>query len=682
MRKVCRTILVVAGALVVLIPSWAGFNVDRSAMGDKYWRTWNAEEQAKIDAEIEANRKANGVFALPVSDGTEVDVEQLDHEFRFGANIFNFNQLGSKELNDRYKAMFGDGGIFNQATVPFYWREYEPMPGVVRCDGAYEDSEAYWNSMTREEAKKDFRWRRPATGPIIEFCRERGMTTYGHVLIYGSKAAFPRWMWYHCCPPEERFAFREHGISQGRIPDGSEWREEWKEAFKILGDDGVAAKCPMFAANMREMFRRRVEGGADRFGGIVDSWECTNESWQDWVSSGRKCRTGKALMYSKNYGIMPGDYQLDACLDAKKYMPEKAKLNINDNKVCPEYRDMVKDLIASGAKIDVVGCQMHVFDTNAIARLADGDVDGLSCAGIQPWTPQSIRESLDLMAGAGRPLHVSEITIPAPGIDAKSRMIQAIATRNFYRACFSHKSVVGITWWNTVDGGGYAGEPEVSGLMTKDLERKPAYDALDELINHEWKTKAVVNAKGGKVAFRGFRGRYRLSWNCAECGQRHSRYVTHAGDGVKEDSGAWACCLCHPTKAAHLLRVDGREIALAPGEDTLDLKKIYPDAVVKGRDGVKWATVEFDIAVPHDGEFSLEIHNDYWGEISLNGGAAEVTNGPWNGFDPKTVLLHKGVNHIVFRTRSGMGGNWTVGFRMPRKCEASFDIQTFPPRLL
>ena len=540
MRKVCRTILVVAGALVALIPSWAGFNVDRSAMGDKYWRTWNAEEQAKIDAEIEANRKANGVFALPVSDGTEVDVEQLDHEFRFGANIFNFNQLGSKELNDRYKAMFGEGGLFNQATIPFYWREYEPVPGVVRDGVAYEDSEAYWNSMTREEAKKDFRWRRPAPSPIIAFCRERGMTTYGHVLIYGDVVALPDWMWYHCCPPEERYAFRDFGIVDGGIKGyGWSWVSLWKDAFAALGEDGVAAMCPRFAANVREAFRRRVKGVVARFGDTVDSWECTNESWRDWVASGRKCRTGKPIIGTLRHGIMPGDYQLNAFLDAMASLPESAKLNINDNTMCPEYRDMVKDLIANGAKIDAVGCQMHVFDTNSIARHAAGDIKGLPNAGIRPWTPGSIRAGLDLMAEVGRPLHVSEITIPAPGVDAKSRMIQAIVVRNFYRVCFSHKSVAGITWWNTVDGGGYAGEPEVSGLMTKDLERKPSYDALDELINHEWKTKTVVCVKNGKVAFRGFRGKYRLTWKCVECGKRHSHHVALMGDGIEEAANAY-----------------------------------------------------------------------------------------------------------------------------------------------
>ena len=682
MRKLALTTVALAlacGGIVARPPAFAGqsgFDVDRSAMSDAYWQIWNSEEQKMIDADIEANRKADGSFALPVPDGTEIDVEQMDHEFRFGANIFNFNQLGSKELNERYKAMFGEDGLFNQATVPFYWREYEPMPGAVRDGVAYEDSEEYWNSKSREDAVKDFRWRRPAPGPIIEFCRERGMTTYGHVLIYGVEAAFPDWIWYHCSPPDERFLFRDLGITDGgthKKRGGLSWKAIWKEAFAALGEDGVAAMCPKFGANMREMFRRRVYGVAARFGDVVDSWECTNESWHDWVASGRNCCTGKCIMHSEYYGIMPGDYQLNACLDAKAAFPKSAKLSINDNMMSPEYRDMVKDLIARGAKIDVVGCQMHVFNTNSIARLAAGDVDGLRCLGIQPWTPESIREGLDLMAGAGRPLHVSEITIPAPGVDAKSRMVQAIATRNFYRACFSHKSVVGITWWNTVDGGGYAGEPEVSGLMTKDLERKSAYDALDELINHEWKTKVVVMAKDGKVAFRGFRGKYRLLWNCAECGQRHSRHVVLTGEGVDEKSGGWTNVLCRPTALSFL--VDGKQVSLKSGETTLDLKKIYPNDVVKGRDGERWATVEFDIIVPHEGNFALQMHNDYYGELSVNGSAAVETKGPCSGYEPHEVILRKGVNHVAFRTRSGSGGEWTVGFRMPQTSGVKFGNQ-------
>jgi len=45
------------------------------------------------------------------------------------------------------------------------------------------------------------------------------------------------------------------------------------------------------------------------------------------------------------------------------------------------------------------------------------------------------------------------------------------------------------------------------------MEKKLAYHALDQLINHEWRTHLeVVADEQGKIFFRGFRGHYRLSW--------------------------------------------------------------------------------------------------------------------------------------------------------------------------
>ena len=108
---------------------------DRSLMGDAYWEIWNDAEQARIDADIEANRKADGAFEVDALDGAAVRVEQIDHAFRFGAHIFNFNQLGKTEYNDAYKASYGKGGLFNLATVAFYWVDYEPEPGKLRAQG-------------------------------------------------------------------------------------------------------------------------------------------------------------------------------------------------------------------------------------------------------------------------------------------------------------------------------------------------------------------------------------------------------------------------------------------------------------------------------------------------------------------------------------------------------------------
>ena len=93
------------------------------------------------------------------------------------------------------------------------------------------------------------------------------------------------------------------------------------------------------------------------------------------------------------------------------------------------------------------------------------------------------------------------------------QMIQAIVARNMYRIWFSIEHMMGITWWNAVDGCGMEREPTISGILTRSCNPKPAYHALNELINKEWRTN--FNAKpdsNGDIKFRGFKGNYRIAW--------------------------------------------------------------------------------------------------------------------------------------------------------------------------
>lgn len=100
-----------------------------AAFSDAYRALWNDDVQRKIDADIERNRKADGEFQLPASAaGREIKVEQLSHDFVFGAHIFNFNQLGSDERNRRYKELYGT--LFNSATIAFYWKQLELEEGI------------------------------------------------------------------------------------------------------------------------------------------------------------------------------------------------------------------------------------------------------------------------------------------------------------------------------------------------------------------------------------------------------------------------------------------------------------------------------------------------------------------------------------------------------------------------
>ena len=173
-----------------------------SVMSEAYWKLWNPEVQAKIDRDIEQNRKADAICQLKgVPKGTEVKIEQISHDFIFGANIFNFNQLGTTERNQKYKDLFGT--LFNSATIAFYWKKFEMQPNRPRFKEEYWDTEAYWNGV--KEPKQEPHWRRPASDPVVEFCESKGIRLHGHNMIWGNrKWQHPEWLFDQFCPANEK----------------------------------------------------------------------------------------------------------------------------------------------------------------------------------------------------------------------------------------------------------------------------------------------------------------------------------------------------------------------------------------------------------------------------------------------------------------------------------------------
>ena len=205
---------------------------------------------------------------------------------------------------------------------------------------------------------------------------------------------------------------------------------------------------------------------------------------------------------------MPGDFTYEAFQVAAGLISDNALMNINDYWTGPEYAEQVKDLLKRGCRIDVVGSQMHLFNPQQCLDIA---------AGKEIQTPQQVWKVMNNLAETGLPIHLSEITITSPGNDTKGQQIQAVIAQNLYRLWFSCKNMMGITWWNIVDDCGAPGEPSVSGLFHRDMSPKLSFYALDNLINHVWKTETRVKAgKNGEVRFRGFRGNYEITYTDKE----------------------------------------------------------------------------------------------------------------------------------------------------------------------
>lgn len=499
-----KGITLIAAALVLAADLCAQSPIPRNASEDKegimseaYWAMWNQDEQKRIDGDIERYRKADAELKLEgVKKGSKVKVEQVGHSFFFGAQIFNFNQLGSTEKNLKYKEVFGT--LFNRATVPFYWRHFEMQPDRPRFREEYWDTEEFWNRQTNPYSQPH--WRRPSTDQIIEFCESRGVAVHGHTIIWGTKIEYPEWIVDEKMVPEEK-ALMMDLIESRDTPYPDTLRFRYSDVYDSMSVSDLEKAFPRFAMTLDTLYAKRIKELADYYGSRVGSWDVVNESAADWVLG--EVPAGAKLCKSSRYGILQGDYVYKSFKTAEKVFPEGVKLNINDYRIDP-LPGQVKELISRGARVDVIGTQMHIFDPQESRRIAMGsEVHG----------PEMERRHMETLSGAGVPLHLSEITIAAPGTDERSRMIQAVIARNLYRLWFSQEMMTGITWWNLVDDGSLGSEPVTSGIFTRDMELKPVFYALDELINHEWKTSLVLTpAKDGKISFRGFRGKYKITY--------------------------------------------------------------------------------------------------------------------------------------------------------------------------
>ena len=532
-----KNLLTAAGAAILAIGAQAGFTPDKSVMDKAYWALWNDEVQAKIDADIEQYRKADASVAIDAPEGAEVKVEQTSHAFFFGAHIFNYNQLGKTEWNERYKELYGT--LFNSATVAFYWRTLERYPFAPRFAEAYEDTEEYWN---REYEKDPIgpmykpHWRRPAPDPVVDFCLNRGVRIHGHPLVWGNNAWHtPTWLWEDFCPAKERLALEQAtGVKIPRrswqVPIGvkdmkndrneSAWPNAWRQIYEKLSEEEIAAIIPSYVKAQNFFYEKRIKDIAERYGTRIDSWDVVNESATDWSNGakrtwpeGESSAVNKRPITKSWYGMMPANYAYNALVLARKYMKPDAWLNVNEYNM-EAFPGQIADLKANGADFDVVGSQMHLFDPKESQKISEGV---FSREVLDKTSPQGIAETFARVskASGGKPVHLSEITITAPDNSERGQMVQAIIMRNCYRAWFAVKDMTGITWWNVVDDCGAPGEPSISGIFTRDMKPKTSYYAMDDLVNREWKTKTTVRAEGGKVAFRGFRGLYTLTWTDA-----------------------------------------------------------------------------------------------------------------------------------------------------------------------
>ena len=134
--------------------------------------------ESTVNENIEKYRKGNMTISVIDENGNavpnaKIKVNQIKHEFKFGANLFLLDELETDEKNKLYTDYFKN--IFNMATLPFYWSSIEPEKGKLRYD---KNSEKYY--------------RRPPIDLCMEYCEENGIEPREHALAY--EHHFPKWL--------------------------------------------------------------------------------------------------------------------------------------------------------------------------------------------------------------------------------------------------------------------------------------------------------------------------------------------------------------------------------------------------------------------------------------------------------------------------------------------------------
>ena len=323
----------------------------------------------------------------------------------------------------------------------------------------------YWAELEPEQGKPRFAadslkiYRRPAPDLCVDYCNEHGILPKLHCLFYDK--FIPSWL-----PKRDEKA-------------------------------------------MKEFYEKRYAQIAERYTGKMYEFEVSNELLDEW-KWGDAC----SILCEKR------DTPLWAYQMARKYFPEET-LVINEGNRVPEVAEQdyrspyfmyIEGLFLKGASIDKIGIQNHIFCGTR------GPQETEVFKYLQYFDPVKVLNGLGYLAEFGKPLEITEVSIPTFGEDEEAEELQADILRHLYHLWFSIPSMESIIYWNTVDGMAYVKSNGISsenrvrgGLFHRDLTPKKAALALKELFEKEWHTDLeLVTDENGKVDFRGFYGDYVL----------------------------------------------------------------------------------------------------------------------------------------------------------------------------
>ena len=330
----------------------------------------------------------------------------------------------------------------------------------------------YWSTLEAERGKPRYSkdsekiYRRPAPDLCVDYCKEKGIDAKLHCLVY--EAHVPEWL-------------------------------------KKMPLDEVKAE-----------YEKRFAEISERYADSLFEVEVINEVLlsPEWQSTSALASTPDMIPWSFE--------------TARRYFPNSTLVfnegqrwdSIGKNGRFDAYPLLLENAILSGASVDKIGMQSHIFVGAGAQTPEQYDAELLK------WKEfgniNNMFKTLDTLAEFGMPLEITEITVPTFGDSEEYEQLQADMLRLWLSVFFSHPAVNTAVYWNTVDGYCYAPSPAHDenrcrgGLFHKDMSPKKSALMLKHLFDEVWHTEMEVETdKDGYFEFRGFFGNYALKTDSA-----------------------------------------------------------------------------------------------------------------------------------------------------------------------
>lgn len=402
--------------------------------------------EAEYRIHSEIERNRKGMFRLTIKhNGRELPRAEIRYRHRKHEFLFGCNAFMHKQFQKEEENLFYEERFLNLFNHAIIPFYWDAL-----------EPEPHQYRFTAGSSRID---RRPPPDILVDFCEKHGLEAKGHCLSW--QGLVPKWL--------------------PRDPD-----------------------------KVATLLEERIAVIAERYGHRIPRWDVCNEilQWNPYLHE----------------VSLPPDHAERAFRVAAKYFPDTARLIYNEgpwvswNDFHGEYTPpylLARHLLEHGFHVGGMGLQYHLAFYDCSAK----GLEKLISWGEQMSNVKYLFAHLDQYGKLGIPLNISEITLPSHAELGDGEEFQRAAAEMLYRIWFSHPATEAIVWWNMVDDTAYVQADNFNGqqgenyykggLLRRDFTEKPAWKALDHLINHEWRTAGTLDYNAAKInTFRGFYGSY------------------------------------------------------------------------------------------------------------------------------------------------------------------------------